>query len=147
MVPPQVGNMEQPTSAASSPECYRLMWWGCRTLQVLRRPPRCHFRNLFLDTGESVFKYTPCSLEVSVGQMVELWPPLSLLQQGCLFAVVPRLPLGVTLDERSGLLYGRPQEPTREQVEFYVTACNPSLSPPRAGVALIRLRVCERIGS
>eukprot|EP00439_Symbiodinium_sp_Y106_P060327 s1423_g8.t3 len=99
--------------------------------------------SLLNQTSMDFFEYKPNSLEVFVGQMVELWPPVSHLR-GCLFAAAPRLPLGVTLDERSGLVHGRPQdneEPTQGQVNYFVTACNPARFPPTVSVALIKLTV------
>mmetsp|Transcript_28037 Transcript_28037/g.52566 ORF Transcript_28037/g.52566 Transcript_28037/m.52566 type:complete len:431 (+) Transcript_28037:131-1423(+) len=95
---------------------------------------------LLNQTSMDFFEYKPSCLEVFVGQMVELWPPVSHLR-GCIFAVAPRLPLGVTLDERSGLLHGRPQEPTQGQVNYFITACNPTRFPPTVSVALIKLTV------
>lgn len=96
--------------------------------------------SLLNQTSMDFFEYKPNSLEVFVGQMVELWPPVSHLR-GCLFAAAPRLPLGVTLDERSGLVHGRPQEPTQGQVNYFVTTCNPARFPPTVSVALIKLTV------
>ena len=87
-----------------------------------------------------MFEYVPNSLEVFVGQMLELWPPVSQMR-GCLFAVAPRLPAGVMLDERSGLLHGRPQERTPGQVTYFITACNPQRSPTMVNVALVKLTV------
>ena len=104
-----------------------------------RQPPRTPSEPL-VETGAIAFKYTPCSLEVCVGQMVELWPPVSLLQQGCRFSVVPRLPLGVKLSWRFGLVYGRPEEPTLGPLTYLVTAWHPT-GTPTASVALIQLTV------
>jgi len=106
-------------------------------------PPHALQDNLtdFLHQGVmELFEYVPNSLEVFVGQMLELWPPVSQMR-GCLFAVAPRLPAGVMLDERSGLLHGRPQERTPGQVTYFITACNPQRSPTMVNVALVKLTV------
>lgn len=106
-------------------------------------PPHALQDNLtdFLHQGVmELFEYVPNSLEVFVGQMLELWPPISQMR-GCLFAVAPRLPAGVMLDERSGLLHGRPQERTPGQVTYFITACNPQRSPTMVNVALVKLTV------
>ena len=84
--------------------------------------------------------YTPCSLEIFVGQKVELCPLVS-HPPSFSFAVDPQLPSGAVLDERSGLVHGCPQEPTPGQVKHYVYACNPARCPMRARVAVIKLTV------
>ena len=84
--------------------------------------------------------YTPCSLEVCVGQRVELCPLVS-HPPDSYFVVVPKLPLGVELDVRSGLVHGRPREPTPGQVKYHVVAHHPARFPPKAHVAFIKLTV------
>ncbi|CAJ1333451.1 unnamed protein product [Effrenium voratum] len=86
------------------------------------------------------FEYVPNSLEVFVGQMVELWPPVNQMR-GCVYAVAPQLPRGVALDERSGLLHGRPQERTPGQMTYFITAWSPTRTPPVVSVALVKLMV------
>ncbi|CAE7381604.1 unnamed protein product [Symbiodinium natans] len=86
--------------------------------------------------------YTPCSLEICVGQKVVLCPLVS-HPPGCCLVVVPKLPLGLALDERSGLVHGRPQEPTPGQVKYHVVAHNPTRFPPKAHVACIELTVID----
>ncbi|CAE7591063.1 unnamed protein product, partial [Symbiodinium natans] len=61
------------------------------------------------------FTYSlPSSFEVKVGQKVEAWPSASDLR-GCRFAIAPKLPPGLMLDEQKGLIRGRPQHPTPGQ--------------------------------
>ena len=85
-------------------------------------------------------RYVPCDLEVYVGQMVELWPRASPMPG--VFTVVPSLPLGVAMDERTGVIHGRPQRAT-PQVEYCVTQATPSdpRFPPRGRLALFKLTV------
>ncbi|CAE7031522.1 unnamed protein product [Symbiodinium natans] len=100
--------------------------------------------SLLNQASTHVFEYRPSSLEVCVGEMVELWPPVSHLR-GCFFVAAPSLPSGVQLDGRSGLVYGRPEEPTPGEVNYLVTAWQLEQVPPNVGVALIRLTVAGRL--
>ncbi|CAE7371476.1 unnamed protein product, partial [Symbiodinium natans] len=86
-------------------------------------------------------QYVPGNLEVRVGQLVEMRPSSAAHLQGYRFSVAPRLPPGVTLDERSGLVYGKPEEATPEQVNYFVTAWNLDHSPMRMRQALIKLTI------
>ncbi|CAK9034281.1 Hypothetical protein SCF082_LOCUS20801 [Durusdinium trenchii] len=99
-----------------------------------------NFSDLAAQGVMDFFEYVPNSLEVFVGQMLELWPPVTQMR-GMIFAVAPRLPAGLSLDERSGLLHGRPQERTVGQVTYFITACNPQRTPTKVSVALVKLTV------
>ena len=116
-------------------------------LKKILEQVKAHFSSLSISpTPPVLFRhnnfYTPCSLEVCLGQKVELWPLVS-HPPGCCFVVVPKLPLGLVLDERSGLVHGRPREPTAGQVKYHVVAQIPARSPPKAHVAFIKLTVIE----
>ena len=130
------GNNRLPTiDAASLAELMKILKQVeayCSSLSMKPAPPMLFRHNNF---------YPPCSLEFCVGQKVVLCPLVSL--PGCWFVVVPKLPLGVALDERSGLVHGRPQEPTRGQVKHHVLAHNPTRFPPKAYVACIELTVID----
>ena len=85
-------------------------------------------------------QYTPSSLELRVGQLVEMRPSASHLP-GYRFFAAPTLPLGVAVDVLSGQVYGRPEEPTLGQVNYFVTAWNPAHPQMKMRQALIKLTV------
>lgn len=90
------------------------------------------------------FSYTPDeTVVVAVGQTVEIWPPVELITQGHTFAVSPALPEGVRLDERLGLIHGKPQESTSGIVTFFVTACRPGDPNMVVKMAMVNLKVLD----
>lgn len=87
------------------------------------------------------FAYTPNSAVISIGQMVEMWPPVQLITAGLVFAVSPELPRGLALDERSGLIHGRPQEGTAGLATHFVTACKPGDTSMRVKLSMVNMKV------
>lgn len=127
----------QPKAAPSPP--MPMSRESLQTLQMLlsmseRKPP---------EPAVNFFSYTPKSVTVNVGQMVEMWPPASHLSWRLIFAISPQLPRGLQLDERSGLLHGRPQVSTNGTSNFYVTACSPGDQMLSVKIAVVTLTVQE----
>mmetsp|Transcript_23225 Transcript_23225/g.54380 ORF Transcript_23225/g.54380 Transcript_23225/m.54380 type:complete len:386 (-) Transcript_23225:111-1268(-) len=90
-----------------------------------------------------LFAYTPNSVVIAQGQMVELWPPLEMVTQGMIFAVSPDLPQGLTLDERVGVIYGRPQECTAAET-YFVTACEPGDTTFSVKISVVKIKVIQQ---
>jgi len=95
-----------------------------------------------LATAE-VFAYTPESIVVGVGQLVELWPPVHLISASLVFVISPDLPHGLALDPRVGLIHGKPQEPTDGMVTYFVTACAPGDPSLKVKMAMVRIKVMD----
>lgn len=94
--------------------------------------------------GTEFFAYTPNSMVVRVGEMVEFWPPLPLVSMGLIFAVSPALPEGLSLDERVGVIYGRPQVGMKNLVTFFVTACKPGDSTFSIKMSMLSIKAIDR---
>ena len=101
------------------------------------------FTDSFSHPASMFFQYIPSSIEVCVGQLIELWPDREASHlHGCHFIATPQLPPGIMLDEKSGLVLGRAREPTPPgQVSHFIVACNPTRCPTTVRLALVKLRV------
>ena len=131
-----VTDIGQPSSALHQQLSLRAASWQC-LLSMLPQLQEIATPEAF---SMDFFEYKPDSLEVCVGQMVELWPPVSYMRSCTLF-VASRLPLGVMLDKLTGLVVGRPCEPTEDE-SCYITAITLGPLPQvRVSVALIKLKV------
>mmetsp|Transcript_51919 Transcript_51919/g.163016 ORF Transcript_51919/g.163016 Transcript_51919/m.163016 type:complete len:419 (+) Transcript_51919:104-1360(+) len=89
------------------------------------------------------FSYTPASLVVSAGDVVEFWPPAKLALMGLIFAISPELPAGLAIDEHVGVIYGKAREGMDSSMTFFVAACKPSDPAFNVKIAMVSLRVAS----
>jgi hypothetical protein len=85
------------------------------------------------------FLYSTSNATACVGQYLELWPVLSGPCHQFLFAAAPELPRGLTIDKRTGLIYGKPQDATDGNTIHFITLCEPSTA--KVKIATIYINV------
>lgn len=107
---------------------------------VQRMPDRA---NQFSDPDPKLefYSHNPSSAVVGVGQHLEIWPPAGVFEAGMVFAVSPDLPLGVVLDQHSGVIHGIPKHPTRGLTSFFVTACKPGVHVKNVKTSMVNINV------
>jgi hypothetical protein len=88
---------------------------------------------------EDFFTYAESDVVVAVGQPVALLPMLPSSFGQFVFAVAPELPRGLTIDTRTGLVHGVPQEATSGKAMHFVTACEPCSATVK--IAIIYLNI------
>jgi len=93
--------------------------------------------------GTELFTYAPASIVVAGGQLVEMWPPVHLIDKNHVFEISPKLPAGLTLDRRIGLIHGKPEEATFGTQSYVVTLSSPDESTPWVKIAMLRLKVMD----
>lgn len=93
--------------------------------------------------GPDFFKYTPNNAVIGVGQSLELWPPTNLITSDMVFAVSPELPPGLVLDERVGVIHGKPLGTTDNMVTHFITACKARDVSASMQISKVTLKVLD----
>mmetsp|Transcript_56365 Transcript_56365/g.132157 ORF Transcript_56365/g.132157 Transcript_56365/m.132157 type:complete len:442 (-) Transcript_56365:119-1444(-) len=93
----------------------------------------------------NVFAYNPSCAVVAVREGIWMSPPTRMMEEEMIWAVSPELPLGVHLNQRTGLISGSAGQPTTGAVNYFVTACKPATRIEMVSASIVTLNILDHV--